>query len=321
MLGVFRGEGTMPNKREKTISYRRAVWVQGAHGLTLEKCIREAHAVLKSVDDKTIGHGGQLTKSAKQKNYAPGGLFLHLTVETPGEATSIVPHVAPTAPDVDLKTQKAPSNAEYLDGDAFLFVRDDHVVLCTTGIRDGAVAHFLYELFKKAKLRQDSTRFILEKIADVTKLKMLHAQGVKEIELDAALFKATAEFTQRKTDAFGSLGAVGKFFKSLIDKPYDVTPDGLMVSVGLRIDRRFQKKISVGYKTIEDIAANAIKNYKAKDAYTIITKSGQRISPTEIFVKTNVEIDSHGKTVDRDKAWRELSHFYETLKNSGVVEE
>jgi len=204
---------------------------------------------------------------------------------------------------------------------AFVFVCNDHVALCTTGIRDGAVAHFLYELFKKAKLRQDSTRFYLEKIADVTKLKMLHAQGVKEIELDAALFKATAEFTQRKSDAFGSLGAVGKFFKSLIDKPYDVTPDGLMVSVGLRIDRRFQNKISVGYKTIEDIAANAVKNYKAKDAYTIITKSGQRISPTEIFMKTTVQIDSDGKTVDRDKAWRELASFYDALKRSGVVEE
>lgn len=321
ILGVFRGEDAMPSKREKTISYRRASWFQGAHGLTLEKCIRDAHAALKSVDDRTIGHGGQLTKSVKQKNNGPGGLFLHLTVETPGGATSLVPHVGPTAPDLDLKTQKAPSNAEYLDADAFIFVRNDHVVLCTTGIRDGAVAHFLYELFKKAKLRQDSIRFHFEKIADVTKLKMLHAQGVKEIELDAALFKATAEFAQRKADAFGSLGAVGKFFKSLIDKPYDVTPDGLMVSVGLRIDRRFQKKISVGYKTIEDIAANAVKNYKEKDAYTIITKAGQRISPTEIFIKTTVEIDTQGKSVDRDKTWRELVHFYDTLKNSGVVEE
>ncbi len=193
--------------------------------------------------------------------------------------------------------------------------------MCATGIRDGAITYFLHELFKKAKLRSDSTRFILEKTADLTKLKMLHAQGVKEIELDAALFKATAEFTQRKADAFGALGAVGKFFKSLVDKPHDVTPDGLMVSVGLRIDRRFQKKISVGYKTIEDIAANAVKNYKAKDAYTIITKSGQRISPTEIFVKTTVQIDSQGKTVDRDKAWRELANFYGALTRSGVVEE
>ena len=78
ILGVFRGEDAMANKREKTISYRRAVWVQGAHGLTLEKCIRDAHAALKSVDERTIGQGGQLTRSAKQKNYAPGGRQLHI---------------------------------------------------------------------------------------------------------------------------------------------------------------------------------------------------------------------------------------------------
>jgi hypothetical protein len=311
----------LASKREKTVSYRRAAWFNGVQGITLERCIRDAHATLKSLQDRTIGHGGQLTKSAKQKNRSAGGLFLHITVETPGEATSIVPHAGPSASEIDLKTQKAPPNAEYLDGDAFLFVHYDHVCLCTTGIHDGAIAFFLYELFKKAKLRQDSVRFHFEKIADVSKLKLLHAQGVKEIILNAALYKATAEFTQRKAAAYGSLGAVGKFFKSLIDKPYDVTPDGLMVSVGLRIDRRFQKHISVGYKTIEDIAANAIKNHEDKDDYTIITKENQRISPREIFVKTTVQIDSQGKTVDRDKTWMELGRFYDSLKSSGVLEE
>lgn len=315
------GEGVVPSKREKTISYRRAAWVDGVHGITLERCIRDAHANLKSVDERTIGFGGHLTKSAKQRNRTAGGLFLHLTVETPGEAASIVPHVSPSASEVDLKTQKAPANAEYLDADAFLFVHDDHVCVCATDIRDGAISHFLWEFFRKANLRRDSARFTLVKIADVSKLKLLHAQGVKEIELDAKLFKATADFTQRKGDAYGVLGTVGRFFKSLIDKPYDVTPDGLMVNVGLRIDRRFQKHISVGYKTIEQIAADAVKNHREEDAYTIITKTGQRISPKEIFVKTKVAIDSHGKTVDRDKTWGELAAFYEMLKASGVLEE
>lgn len=321
LRAILWGERVVPSRREKTISYRRAVWVDGVLGITLESCIRDAHTKLKSLDERTIGHGGQLTKSAKQRNRTAGGLFLHLTVETPGEAASIVPHVSKTASEVDLKTQKAPANAEYLDGDAFLFVCNDHVCVCATQIHDGAIKYFLWEFFKKANLRKDSIRFDLVKMADVSKLKLLHAQGVKEIELDAALYKAAADFTQRKEEAYGALGAVGKFFKSLIDKPYDVTPDGLMVNVGLRIDRRFQKHISVGYKTIEQIAADAVRNHHAKDDYTIITKSGQRISPREIFVRTKVSIDSQGKTVDRDKTWRELGNFYDVLKASGVLEE
>lgn len=118
-LSVFRGED-MADKREKTISYRRAIWAQGGYGLTLEKCIKDAHAKLKSLNERTISHGGQLTRSAKQRNSSGGGVYLHLTVETPGEATSIIPHFGPTAPDVNLKIQKAPSNAEYLDADAFV---------------------------------------------------------------------------------------------------------------------------------------------------------------------------------------------------------
>jgi hypothetical protein len=35
---------------------------------------------------------------------------------------------------------------------------------------------------------------------------------------------------------------------------------------------------------------------------------------------TEVLIDKDGKTVNRDKAWRELSDFYEELKKSGALE-
>lgn len=311
----------MAEKREKTVSYRRAAWLPEVSGISLESCIRDAHAVLKTIDDRTIGFGGRLTRSVRQKNVQAGGLLLHLTTETPGESASVVPHPKPTTSELDLRVAAPPRGGEWLDGDAFLYVRGDHVCMCATDIRDGAINYFLHEFFKKAKLRKDSQLFELQKIADVSKLKFLHSQGVKELEINAVLYKATADYTKRKNEVVGSLGAVGKFFKSVLNKPYDVTPDGLKVSVALRVDRRFTKHLSVGYKTIEQLAANVVSHGDEKYDYSIITKTGQRISPDEIFMRAKVQIDSEGKTVDRDKAWCELVFFYDSLKQSGALEE
>ena len=38
-------------------------------------------------------------------------------------------------------------------------------------------------------------------------------------------------------------------------------------------------------------------------------------------MKTTVEIDADGKTVKRDKAWKEAINFYNSLKDSGALEE
>jgi hypothetical protein len=38
-------------------------------------------------------------------------------------------------------------------------------------------------------------------------------------------------------------------------------------------------------------------------------------------MRTKVLIDKEGKTVHLEKAWKELIHFLNTLKGSGVLEE
>lgn len=106
---------------------------------------------------------------------------MHIAADTPGEEASIVPKAKKETEELDVGTVAAPTDAEFLDGDAFLYVKDDHVCMCTTGLRDGAVRQFLYEFFDKANLGRYATRFDLMKVANVDKLKMLRTQGVKEI--------------------------------------------------------------------------------------------------------------------------------------------
>jgi hypothetical protein len=159
------------------------------------------------------------------------------------------------------------------------------------------------------------------KAADITKLKMLHNQGVKELEIKATLYKATADYERRKAHAVGTLGAIGKHIKQLAKKPNDVTPDGLRVTLTLKAHKLFSKAFRIGEKQIEAMAADVVKNSEKNDEFVIVTKTGQKISQSEIFVRCKAQIDSVGKTVDRDKAWKECAAFYKSLKDGGIVEQ
>jgi hypothetical protein len=311
----------MPDKREKTLSYRRAAWLDDIQNITLERCLRDAHQNLKTVEERTIVHSGHHTKSLKPRELSAGGIFLHLAVDTPGEYASVVPDGKPGDAELDLAVAEPPADGEWLDGDAFLFVRQNHLCMCSTGLRDAAVAAFIYDLFRKADIRRDAIRFQLLKVADVSKLKMLHQQGVKEIELKATVFQATADYERRKAHAYGIVGAAAKQFKVFQKKPNDYTRDGLQVVLSIKSDHRFRKDFKIGEKQIEDVAADIVKNAEDADEFTIITKTGQKIGPKEIFLRSKVLIDGEGKTVDRDKAWRELSSFYKKLHDTGLLEQ
>ncbi len=310
----------MAGKREKTISYRRAEWF--VDGLTLEKCVRSANKILKTVDSRSVYHGDQFVKIAKTKDLTNGGVLLHLTTETPGEAASVVPKASPTSAELDLKTQSPPPDGEWLDGDAFLFVKDDHVCLCTTEVRDGAIKLFFYRYFEKAKIH-NGNRFDLFKVADISKVKLLHKLGVKELEIRAALYKATADYEKRKNTVIGFTGAIGKHVRAFLGKANDVTPDGLTVCLSLKTDGRSGKSaLKLGESRIEALATDVVKNDGGDDYdYAILTNNGQRITQEEIFMRRKVPIESHGKTVRCDKAWKELTNFFEYLEEIGALEQ
>jgi hypothetical protein len=157
-------------------------------------------------------------------------------------------------------------------------------------------------------------------VADVNKVKLIKAQGVKEIEIRATMFEATASYQRRKTQALGTLGAAAKHLKALLGKENDVTNDALKILLSLKVDRRL-KGIPLGEKRIEQLAADLLDNQEGHDDFTIITKSGQRISREEIYMRITVPIKGVGKSVDREAAWKELRSFYLSLEKAGALEQ
>ena len=277
----------MAATREKTISYRRAEWfVDGPAVATLEEYLQRAHRKLKTVAERTYKReSGQCIRSVKKQSPHGGGIFIHITADTPGEEASIVPNAGQAGQEVDVRTAAAPPGAEFMDGDAFLYINGNDVCMCLTGLRDGSIREYLCDLFKKAALGDNAAKFDLQKVANIDKIKMLHKQGVKEIELRATMFQATHQYEVRKNEASGVLRSAAKFINDALFREDVEVEDGIRVQIILKTDERLRKNIIFGETKIEKIAVDVVKNEVYYDDYVIVTKSGQRIGPKEIFVK------------------------------------
>ncbi|MBG6158233.1 hypothetical protein IWQ52_004291 [Labrenzia sp. EL_159] len=311
----------MANKKEKTLSYRRTMWLNdNPQSINLQMCIKQASDKLKSIEDRTIGRGnGQLMKLLKLDSDNNGALQLHFSVETPGEAASVVPSVH-GVDIVDVSTTSPPIDTEFMDGDAFLYVRDDDVCLCSTVIRDGAITFFLRELFKKAEIRKDADKFDLIKVADIDKVKLLHAQGVKEVIIKSTIYDATSQYSRRNVQAAGLVGRLAKHLKAFCGNEHDANEDALQVVLEIKTDRR-RKGLKLGEQRVEKIAEDLLRNQEDDDDFMIITKEGQRIGPKEIYMSTKVDVMARGKSVERDDAWAALSTFFQSLEDSGAMEQ
>ena len=119
----------------------------------------------------------------------------------------------------------------------------------------------------------------------------------------------------------GLAGTVAKHAKAIFGKPNDVTPDGLKVLVSIKTDKRFgTTAFHVGEAIVEKLAADVLDKPEKDDDYVIMTKTGHKITPSEIFMRSSVQIESDGKTVRCDKAWKELVKFFGSLMKAGVLE-
>lgn len=311
----------MADTKERTVSYRRADWLNiEPASINLGSCVKQAVTRLKSVDERTISRpGGRLMRLASAKGQKEGHL-LHITVETPGEFASIIPTADKVIEEVEVGTAAPPDGAEFMDADAFLFIKGNDVCMCATNLHDGGIRDFLIAFFEKAKIRKDSSLFDLIKVASIPKLKLIQNKGVEEIELRASMYWASAHYLKRKAQPQGLLGGIARHVRAILGNEHDANPDALNVTLTLKTDRR-RKGLTLGEKRLKEIGLEVLRNQQKGDEFTIITKDGQRIGPDELYVRTTAEMESLGKSVQRDEAWKEVVKFYEFLEGAGALEE
>lgn len=309
------------DQRKKTLSYHRAQYFcPHPSSINLGLCVKQATDKLKTVADRTaIKSGGQFIRIAHIKSAMNGEIYLHLTVDTPGEPASIVPKASDLDVEIKVSTVNPPNDAEFMDGDAFIFVIGNDICICATGVRVAAIRVFLFNLFEKAGIRKDATQFQIHDALDTGKLALIRKRGVKEIELKGTLYRASMDYQKRKTQPVGAIEKLSKHFKAIFGSEHDVTDDSLSVAVVLKVDGRRTRGITIGHKRLERIAESIIENEEDDDEYLIVTTDGEQIKPHEIRLRTTVTLDSMGKSVDREHAWDALASYYDSLSSGGLL--
>lgn len=305
------------DKKNKTLSYRRAVFISPGGDNTLETLFTSArdavgpgHRFNAEDDRPAIEERHHIYKTGT-------GHFLHVVAFTPGEEASIVPH----AHSGDLATTPPPEDADFMDGDIMAMICGNDVVLCANSLHEKQLERFLVKYLDAAGINDPEQTFELSKIANVNKVKMIQDQGVKEVCFDSSLYEASFLHTERQTVHNRLTGKFFDEFRALFfqdEEPIDlVEAENLTVKLVLSYDKR-KKGADFSRKKLETMANRA---YTEDDeGIKIKTFNGDIVSASDITLKKQVVLNRHGKTVWYSDAWSEIEKYYQELKAGGFLE-
>lgn len=328
--------------KKRPFYYRRAGWDEINRDPTLEKILTDCHQALATVGDRTFVLGEGEIRGADADVRSGVGLFLHVASYVPDELTTTIEKTK-VAKKSKLHAEPATAGREFLSGDIFVLVKDNHVILCPSGVRESVAHSYIYNVLKKSGHHRMLASFDLEKIAKASKLAMVAAEGVKSIELGSSLYDASIselnvagkKASQKKIEDV--LKRAAELFEDLFAQDPDLSEikeqENLNIKISLNFDgreaRRKNKPIGfgeIGRSRLNKTSEEIIKEYEAQpqldvedDGFKIVTMAGNIITPNEIRVSDSFSVNTFGKSIDKADAFDKLSSYYDKLKKSGVL--
>lgn len=312
----------MPKEKTRTMFYRRVAWANGAHG-NLERHLRDAHNLLGTTQQRTFAHGdGELQGLACDAGQF--GLCVHIASYVPHQPTSLVPFPS-KAKSRDTSQEPPPPEHNYLEGDIFFVLSGNHLVLCPSGARESVAMSYIDHVLRKVGEDKLITRFSIEPVANIDKVKLLKSEGVKKIALNASLYEATMDYTERTTTKMTLLNGIAEEFVALFaeDKNRKLREidelENLSVKVEISFDAR-KRGGEVGRERLEAAASRLLDDDEA-EGFTIVTGDDKRLTADEVRINQKVSLPAHGNSVSRHEAWSSLAGYLEDLKVSGTLQQ
>jgi len=212
-----------------------------------------------------------------------------------------------------------------LEGDIFFIVSGNHIVLCPSGARESVALSYINHSLRKAGLQRLLTRFSIEPVAKVDKVKLLEQEGVKKVSLNASLYEATVDYTERKTTKMNLLNGFAEEFIALFakDSNKDLQEveemENLSVKLEISFDSR-KKGGELGRERLGKTAGMLIADDEDQ-GFTIITGGNKRLTADEIRISNKVRLAPHGNSVFRSGACDALEDYLVDLDESGMLEQ
>lgn len=324
--------GKIPNFKNKKFYYRRAKWDdQGKQ--SLESLLIDAHKVLDTVDKRTfeVSSGAEISGASFKDD---GGLYLQIASYVPGESTSIIDK-SKRAKQSNVTAQTAPEGKDYLDGEVFVYIKGNHVILCPSGVRETVVETYVWHVLRAIEKKEIAKTFELDKVAKTNKLRMIKDEGVKEIDLNTSLYEASLiHMDQKNPKVSGWKKVMANQLSAVFSKDKDLKDitekENLNVKVTIKFDgieaRRNSKDPEfgkAGKKRLEKTAEQVIAEFdeEHKNGFVIVTGAGNRITSDEIRVSDSFRVETLGKSLSKSAAWTKLKEYHDRLDADGVFKQ
>lgn len=331
---------TEQKTKKRPFYYRRAKWDEQRKDKSLEELLITSHVTLKTVGARTFIAGEGEIRGADFEARPGQGVFLHVASYVPDEQTTTIEKDT-AATRTKLYAETASAGRNFLGGDIFVYVKDNHLILCPSGVRETVAFSYIYQVLQKCKHHRMLASFQLEKVAKASKLAMIASEGVKAIELNSSLYEAsldhvTAVAKKKKDSKFKVeelLKKTAEFIEEMFAEDADLKEikekENLDIKLSLRFDGREARKKGKAAdfgvlgksrlkKTSEAIVAEFEKG-ALEDGFIIVTGEGNTITPDEIRVSESFRVEVFGKSLNRDDAYLKLKGYYDKLKGSGVL--
>ena len=315
--------------KPKDLFYRRAKWANVTN--SLEGLIVDAHNQLKTRGERSfvLDSGSTLVGARIEANEY--GVFLQIASYIPNQATSTIDKQL-SVPNATIEAEPAPEGKDFLDGDIFVMVKDNHVLLCPSGLRESKSIIYFKRILKKAFSSIGVENLELSKIADANKISMIKKEGVKELRLSSSLYHASVIKMEKTTNSTsGFLGAISNQFNRIFSNDptlKDISDlENLDVEVTIRFDgaegRKKHQPEGFGEHGRERLlkTAEILLNEEEdeEEGFIIVTGRNNKITSGQIRVSERSNIRTYGKSLSYQDAWIALRDYYLKLKGTGVL--
>ena len=305
----------MGTYKNRTLGYRRAVWLMHS-GQSFGDVLRDVLVERPDVKSTQITRPDGLVWDIRHRRIEGDKIYLHLASHNPGEEASTVTRDA--AEESDLQRAPAPPGQDYLDGDAMIFANKNDGLVCVSDVSEPATVAYLRALIDGTGRSTEAKSFELQRTANHATLKTLVQAGVKSVNLNVSAFSATLPLAFDENVTFGDKIKAGLNSAIAVLLGGDKTPADLEREADLQtfIELKARRNTELGLAAAARTAENVLDSFE--DGYEIVTRSGIRITASEISVKESAKFAANGTTVDHRDVWDHMDGFYSRLVDADI---
>lgn len=306
---------------------------------TLEVMANTAWGKLNSTQERTFYIGDErsvvgMKLSSRKAKLSHGDMdctLFSVGLYEEGASANTINKPSRTSAELEASTYDAPVDQEFLDGEGFVCIFGNHLVMSPPAtFRTSAINHFLELLLDKGGYSKESSVMDIQQVADIDAVKTIEDEGVSHIVVNAVQYLSTLEYIKRMTPKekiSGKLKKITRMVKSTLDLLREDDTDaeilekeGLNARIAISHDGRATgDDAEVGQQhaksTAKLLASTGV------GGYVITTKKGTKLTNEDTVLKHTVKVKRHGKSVDRDKMWLKLVESLEKYEREGILEQ